>query len=137
MDLMGLSQADSARRLNVCHSIVQKLSDQFETKNSVTRGRPRIKIPAQDRFLALLVRRRRNTTVAQIILDHRTVTRMTISATIGGRQTTKDSIQDVLLCLSLLIDDTEVPLYVVQESTLARSDSNGLLYSSQMNIGLV
>lgn len=64
MDLMGLSQADSARRLNVCHSIVQKLSDQFETKNSVTRGRPRIKIPAQDRFLALLVRRRRNTTVA-------------------------------------------------------------------------
>ncbi|GFS94701.1 transposable element Tcb2 transposase [Trichonephila clavipes] len=67
---MGLSQADAARRLNV----VQRLWDQYQSEDSVSRrpvpGRPRATTPAEDRFLALSARRRRTTTVPQLVADH-------------------------------------------------------------------
>ncbi|GFV98953.1 transposable element Tcb2 transposase [Trichonephila clavipes] len=59
---MGLSQADVARRLNVSRSVVQRLWDQYQSEDSVSRrpvpGRPRATTPAEDRFLALSARRR-------------------------------------------------------------------------------
>ncbi|GFT90446.1 transposable element Tc3 transposase [Trichonephila clavipes] len=59
---MGLSQADAARRLNVSRSVVQRLWDQYQSEDSVSRrpvpGRPRATTPAEDRFLALSARRR-------------------------------------------------------------------------------
>ncbi|GFY35108.1 transposable element Tcb2 transposase [Trichonephila clavipes] len=51
---MGLSQADVARRLNVSRSVVQRLWDQYQSEDSVSRrpvpGRPRATTPAEDRF---------------------------------------------------------------------------------------
>ncbi|GFV95828.1 transposable element Tcb2 transposase [Trichonephila clavipes] len=71
---MGLSQADVARRLNVSRSVVQRLWDQYQSEDSVSRrpvpGRPRATTPAEDRFLALSARRRRTTTVSQLVADH-------------------------------------------------------------------
>ncbi|GFX34503.1 transposable element Tcb2 transposase [Trichonephila clavipes] len=71
---MGLSQADAARRLNVPRSVIQRLWDQYQSEVSVSRrpvpGRPRATTPAEDRFLALSARRRRTTTVPQLVADH-------------------------------------------------------------------
>ncbi|GFV07618.1 HTH_Tnp_Tc3_2 domain-containing protein [Trichonephila clavipes] len=82
---MGLSQADAARRLNVSRSVVQRLWDQYQSEDSVSRrpvpGRPRATTPAEDRFLALLARRRRTTTVPQLVADHFQASGRRISAT--------------------------------------------------------
>ncbi|GBM37327.1 hypothetical protein AVEN_78074-1 [Araneus ventricosus] len=71
---MGLSQADAPRRLNVSRSVVQRFWDQYQSEDSVSRrhvsGRPRVTTPAEDRFLALSTRRRRSTTVPQLVADH-------------------------------------------------------------------
>ncbi|GFW25250.1 transposable element Tcb2 transposase [Trichonephila clavipes] len=71
---MGLSQADAARRLNVSRSVVRRLWDQYQSEDSVSRrpvpGRPRATTPAEDRFLTLSARRRRTTTVPQLVADH-------------------------------------------------------------------
>ncbi|GBN29792.1 hypothetical protein AVEN_136005-1 [Araneus ventricosus] len=60
---MGLSQADAARRLNASRSVIQRLWDQYQSEDSVSRRhvscRPRVTTPAEDR-------RRRNTTVLQL-----------------------------------------------------------------------
>ncbi|GFX99636.1 transposable element Tcb2 transposase [Trichonephila clavipes] len=51
---MRLSQADASRRLNVSRSVVQRLWDQYQSEDSVSRkpvpGRPRATTPAEDRF---------------------------------------------------------------------------------------
>ncbi|GFU66409.1 uncharacterized protein TNCV_4178551 [Trichonephila clavipes] len=51
---MGLSQADAARRLNVSRSVVQRLCDQYQSEDSVSRrpvpGRPRATTPAKRPF---------------------------------------------------------------------------------------
>ncbi|GFY00030.1 transposable element Tcb2 transposase [Trichonephila clavipes] len=82
---MGLSQADVARRLNVSRSVVQRLWDQYQSEDSVSRrpvpGRPRATTPAEDRFLALSARRRRTTTVPQLVADHFQASGRRISAT--------------------------------------------------------
>ncbi|GFU34697.1 uncharacterized protein TNCV_1994071 [Trichonephila clavipes] len=61
---MGLSQADAARRLNVSRSVVQRLWDQYQSEDSVSRrpvpGRPRATTPAEDRFLALSAQKEKN-----------------------------------------------------------------------------
>ncbi|GFV39282.1 HTH_Tnp_Tc3_2 domain-containing protein [Trichonephila clavipes] len=71
---MGLSQADAARRLNVSRSVVQRLWDQYQSEDSVSRrpvpGRPRATTPAEDRFSSSSARRRRTTTVPQLVADH-------------------------------------------------------------------
>ncbi|GFW46245.1 uncharacterized protein TNCV_2813401 [Trichonephila clavipes] len=66
---MGLLQADAARRLNVSRSVVQRLWDQYQSEDFVSR-RPWADHELQhleDRFLALSARRRRTTTVPQLI----------------------------------------------------------------------
>ncbi|GFW87119.1 HTH_Tnp_Tc3_2 domain-containing protein [Trichonephila clavipes] len=82
---MGFSQADAARRLNVSRSVVQRLWDQYQSEDSVSRrpvpGRPRATTPAEDRFLALSARRRRTTTVPQLVADHFQASGRRISAT--------------------------------------------------------
>ncbi|GFU67872.1 transposable element Tcb2 transposase [Trichonephila clavipes] len=82
---MGLSQADAARRLNVSRSVVQRLWDQYQSEDSVSRrpvpGRPRATTPAEDRFLALSARRRRITTVPQLVADPFQASGRRISAT--------------------------------------------------------
>ncbi|GFX01283.1 transposable element Tcb2 transposase [Trichonephila clavipes] len=82
---MGLAQADVARRLNVSRSVVQRLWDQYQSEDSVSRrpvpGRPRATTPAEDRFLALSARRRRTTTVPQLVADHFQASGRRISAT--------------------------------------------------------
>ncbi|GFW91781.1 transposable element Tcb2 transposase [Trichonephila clavipes] len=82
---MGLLQADAARRLNVSRSVVQRLWDQYQSEDSVSRrpvpGRPRATTPAEDRFLALSARRRRTTTVPQLVADHFQASGRRISAT--------------------------------------------------------
>ncbi|GFW45610.1 transposable element Tcb2 transposase [Trichonephila clavipes] len=82
---MGLSQADAARRLNVSRSVVQRLWDQYQSEDSVSRrpvpGRPRATTPAEDRFLALSARRRRTTTLPQLVADHFQASGRRISAT--------------------------------------------------------
>ncbi|GFT62655.1 transposable element Tcb2 transposase [Trichonephila clavipes] len=82
---MGLSQADASRRLNVSRSVVQRLWDQYQSEDSVSRrpvpGRPRATTPAEDRFLALSARRRRTTTVPQLVADHVQASGRRISAT--------------------------------------------------------
>ncbi|GFU25370.1 HTH_Tnp_Tc3_2 domain-containing protein [Trichonephila clavipes] len=82
---MGLSQAHVARRLNVSRGVVQRLWDQYQSEDSVSRrpvpGRPRATTPAEDRFLALLARRRRTTTVPQLVADHFQASGRRISAT--------------------------------------------------------
>ncbi|GFW18004.1 transposable element Tcb2 transposase [Trichonephila clavipes] len=82
---MGLSQADAARRLNVFRSVVQRLWDQYQSEDYVSRrpvpGRPRASTPAEDRFLALSARRRRTTTVPQLVADHFQASGRRISAT--------------------------------------------------------
>ncbi|GFW37154.1 transposable element Tcb2 transposase [Trichonephila clavipes] len=82
---MGLSQADAARRLSVSRSVVQRLWDQYQSEDSVSRrpvpGRPRATTPAEDRFLALSTRRRRTTTVPQLVADHFQASGRRISAT--------------------------------------------------------
>ncbi|GFU48019.1 HTH_Tnp_Tc3_2 domain-containing protein [Trichonephila clavipes] len=82
---MGLSQADVARRLKVSRSVVQRLWDQYQSEDSVSRrpvpGRPRATTPAEDRFLALSARRRRTTTVPQLVADHFQASGRRISAT--------------------------------------------------------
>ncbi|GFX59142.1 HTH_Tnp_Tc3_2 domain-containing protein [Trichonephila clavipes] len=82
---MGLSQAEAARRLNVSRSVVQRLWDQYQSEDSVSRrpvpGRQRATTPAEDRFLALSARRRRTTTVPQLVADHFQASGRRISAT--------------------------------------------------------
>ncbi|GFX83253.1 uncharacterized protein TNCV_4988471 [Trichonephila clavipes] len=78
-------QADAARRFNVSRSVVQRLWDQYQSEDSVSRrpvpGRPRATTPAEDRFLALSARRRRATTVPQLVADHFQASGRRISAT--------------------------------------------------------
>ncbi|GBN51828.1 hypothetical protein AVEN_23549-1 [Araneus ventricosus] len=61
---IGLTEADAAICLNVSRSVVQRLWDQYQSEDSVSRRhvscRPRVTTPAEDRFLALSARRRRS-----------------------------------------------------------------------------
>ncbi|GFT28159.1 uncharacterized protein K02A2.6 [Trichonephila clavipes] len=81
----GIVAGYAARRLNVSRSVVQRLWDQYQSEDSVSRrpvpGRPRATTPAEDRFLALSARRRRTTTVLQLVADHFQASGRRISAT--------------------------------------------------------
>ncbi|GBM02883.1 hypothetical protein AVEN_52055-1 [Araneus ventricosus] len=135
---MGSSQAHAARRLNVSRIVVQRLWDQYQTEDSVSRihvsGRPRVTTPAEDRFLALSARRRRNTTVPQLVADHFVASGRRISATTVLRRLHNAGLcaRRPVVCV-LPTDDREGPAYVGQENTFPGPDSNGILYSSQTN----
>ncbi|GFU39640.1 hypothetical protein TNCV_4037531 [Trichonephila clavipes] len=70
---MGLSQADAARP-SMC--LVMLFSDFGINTNrrfcvqKTCSGRPRATTPAEDHFLAFSARRRRTTTVPQLVADH-------------------------------------------------------------------
>ncbi|GBN39223.1 hypothetical protein AVEN_1272-1 [Araneus ventricosus] len=87
---MGLSQADAARRLNVSRSMVQRLWDQYQSVDFVSRrhvsSQPRVTTPAEDRFLALSARRRRSTIEPQLVADHFVASGGRISATTVRRR---------------------------------------------------
>ena len=87
---MGLSQADAARCLNVSRSVVHRIWNQFQTEDSVSRrhvrGHPRNTTPAEDRFIALSARRRRSTTVPQLVADHFVASGRRISASTVRRR---------------------------------------------------
>ena len=85
---MGLSQADSARRLNVSQcklSVVQRQWNQFQTIDSVSKrsvpGRSWITTPAKGRYLELSARRKRITAVSQLVADNFVASGRRISAT--------------------------------------------------------
>ncbi|GFV06843.1 transposable element Tcb2 transposase [Trichonephila clavipes] len=84
---MGLSQADAARRLNVSRSVVQRLWDQYQSEDSVSRrpipGRPRATTPAERRPFSSSfgTKGRRTTTVPQLVADHFQASGKRISAT--------------------------------------------------------
>ncbi|GFS97212.1 transposable element Tcb2 transposase [Trichonephila clavipes] len=74
-----------------CHAVLStrkrsaRLWDQYQSEDSVSRrpvpGRSRATTPAEDRFLALSARRRRTTTVPQLVADHFQASGKRISAT--------------------------------------------------------
>ncbi|GFU22632.1 HTH_Tnp_Tc3_2 domain-containing protein [Trichonephila clavipes] len=71
---MGLSQSDAARHLNVSRNVAQRLWDQYQFEDSVSRrhvpGQPRATAPAEDHFISLSTRRKRATTVSQLVTGH-------------------------------------------------------------------
>ncbi|GFU98149.1 HTH_Tnp_Tc3_2 domain-containing protein [Trichonephila clavipes] len=74
------------RRPNVSRSVVQRLMGSIlNPKTQKSRrpvpGRTRATTPAEDRFLALSARRRRTTTVPQLVADHFQASGRRISAT--------------------------------------------------------
>ncbi|GFX99622.1 transposable element Tc3 transposase [Trichonephila clavipes] len=133
---MGLSQADAARRLNVSRSVVQRLWDQYQSEDSVSRrpvpGRLRATTPAEDRFLALSARRRRTTTVPQLVADHFQA---------SGKEspllrceivfTMQVCMQEDQLCAFPSTDDSEGTTYAGQENMFLGRSNNGLLCCSQ------
>ncbi|GFS89518.1 uncharacterized protein TNCV_1810181 [Trichonephila clavipes] len=134
MDGNGISQADVARRLNVSRSVVQRLWDQYQSEDSVSRrpvtGRPRATTPAEDRFLALSARRRRTTTVPQLVADHfqasgRRILRCEIVFTM------QVCMQEDQLCAFPSTDDSEGTAYAGQENMFLGRSNNGLLCCSQ------
>ncbi|GFW92363.1 paired domain-containing protein [Trichonephila clavipes] len=133
---MGLSQADAARRLNVSRSVVQRLWDQYQSEDYVSRrpvpGRPRATTPAEDRFLALSARRRRTTTVPQLVADHFQASGRRISATtVRNRLTMQVCMQEDQLCAFPSTDDSEGTAYAGQENMFLGHSNNGLLCGSQ------
>ncbi|GFV20039.1 paired domain-containing protein [Trichonephila clavipes] len=134
---MGLSQADAARRLNVSRSVVQRLWDQYQSEDSVSRrpvpGRPRATTPAEGRFLALSARRRRTTTVPQLVADHFQASGRRISATTVREIvfTMQVCMQEDQLCAFPSTDDSEGTAYAGQENMFLGRSNNGLLCCSQ------
>ncbi|GFU59858.1 transposable element Tcb2 transposase [Trichonephila clavipes] len=133
---MGLSQADVARRLNVSCSVVQRLWDQYQSEDSVSRrpvpGRPRATTPAEDRFLALSARRRRTTTVPQLVADHFQASGRRISATtVRNRLHNAGCMQEDQLCAFPSTDDSEGTAYSGQENMFLGRSNNGLMCFSQ------
>ncbi|GFW01050.1 uncharacterized protein TNCV_1762881 [Trichonephila clavipes] len=66
---MGLSQADAARRLNVSRSVVQRLWDQYQSEDSL-RSEDLFQADHELQHLQKSARRRRTTTVPQLVADH-------------------------------------------------------------------
>jgi len=87
---MGLSQAETARRLNVGRNVVHRLWNQFQTEGTISRrpgqGRPRVTTPSDDRYLALLATRSNTTMVPQLASDHFAATGSRISSTTVRRR---------------------------------------------------
>ncbi|GFT96680.1 paired domain-containing protein [Trichonephila clavipes] len=134
---MGLSQADAARRLNVSRSVVQRLWDQYQSEDSVSRrpvqGRPRATTPAEDRFLALSARRKKNhycaaarcRPLSSIRKKNLPLLRCEIVFTM------QVCMQEAQLCAFPSTDDSEGTAYAGQENMFLGRSNNGLLCCSQ------
>ncbi|GFV97168.1 HTH_Tnp_Tc3_2 domain-containing protein [Trichonephila clavipes] len=133
---MGLSQADAARCLNVSRSVVQRLWDQYQSEDSVSRrpvpGRPRATTPAEDRFLALSARRRRTTTVPQLVAEPLSSIRKKNLRYYGAKSSSMQvCMQEDQLCAFPSTDDSEGTAYAGQENMFLGRSNNGLLCCSQ------
>ncbi|GFU72331.1 transposable element Tcb2 transposase [Trichonephila clavipes] len=115
---MGLSQADVARRLNV----------------RPVPGRPRATTPAEDRFLALSARRRRTTTVPQLVADHFQASGRRISATTVRNRLHNAGLyaRRPVVCVPPT-DDSEGTVYAGQENMFLGRSNNGLLAIDTIN----
>ncbi|GFT06537.1 transposable element Tcb2 transposase [Trichonephila clavipes] len=93
---MGLSLADAARRLNVSHSVVRRLWNQYQTVASVSRrhvpDRPPATTPEGDRFIALSARRQRRISVPQLVADPSVASGRRISASTVRRRLHNSSV---------------------------------------------
>ncbi|GFT19982.1 transposable element Tc3 transposase [Trichonephila clavipes] len=130
---MGLSQADVARRLNVSRSVVQRLWDQYQSEDSVSRrpvpGRPRATTPAEDRFQLfrhegeepLLCRSSLQTT-----FKHQEEESPLLRCEIVF--TMQVCMQEDQLCAFPSTDDSEGTAYAGQENMFLGRSNNGLLY---------
>ncbi|GFU49094.1 transposable element Tcb2 transposase [Trichonephila clavipes] len=133
---MGLSQADTARSLNVSRS-VQRLWDQYQSEDSVSRrpvpGRPRATTPAEDRFQALSARRRRTTTVPQLVADHFQASGRRISATTVRNRLHNAGLyaRRPVVCVPLNGRQRRKSVYAGQENMFLGRSNNGLLCCSQ------
>ncbi|GBN03484.1 hypothetical protein AVEN_146127-1 [Araneus ventricosus] len=71
---MGLTQVDAVRRLSVSNSVVQRLLDQLQSENLVSRklipGRARVRTSSEYLIPALPARRMIPTSVPQLISDN-------------------------------------------------------------------
>ncbi|GFV34048.1 uncharacterized protein TNCV_309541 [Trichonephila clavipes] len=130
----SIDQADAARRLNVSRSVVQRLWEQYQSEDSVSRrpvpGRPRATTPAEDRFLALSSRRRRTTTVPHA--DHFQASGRRISATTVRNRLHNAGLyaRRPVVCVPST-DDSEGTAYAGQENMFLGRSNNGLLCCSQ------
>ncbi|GFX94948.1 uncharacterized protein TNCV_3045801 [Trichonephila clavipes] len=129
---MGLSQADAARRLNVSRSVVQRLWDQYQSEDSVSRrpvpGRPRATTPAEDRFLALSARREEPLlcrSSLQTTFKHQEEESPLLRCEIVF--TMQVCIQEDQLCVFPSTDDSEGTAYAGQENMFLGRSNNGLL----------
>ncbi|GFT31066.1 transposable element Tcb2 transposase [Trichonephila clavipes] len=118
---MGLSQADAARRLNVSRSVVQRLWNQYQSEDSVSRrpvpGRTRATTPAEDRFLALSARRREPLlcrSSLQTTFKHQEEESPLLRCEIVF--TMQVCMQEDQLCAFSLTDDSEGTAYAGQEN---------------------
>ncbi|GFW64784.1 transposable element Tcb2 transposase [Trichonephila clavipes] len=133
---MELSQADAARRLNVSRSVVQRLWDQYQSEDSVSRrpvpGRPRATTPAEDRFqLFRHERKRRTTTVPQLVADHFHQEEESPLLRCEIVFTMQVCMQEDQFCAFPSTDDSEGTAYAGQENMFLGRSNNGLLCCSQ------
>ncbi|GFW99698.1 transposable element Tcb2 transposase [Trichonephila clavipes] len=94
---MGLSQADAARRLNVSRSVVQRLWDQYQSEDSVSKDLFQADHELQHLQKTKLFRqnsKRRTTTVPQLVADHFQASGRRISAT-----TVRNRLQSMQVCI--------------------------------------
>ncbi|GFY36452.1 transposable element Tcb2 transposase [Trichonephila clavipes] len=113
-----------------------RLWDQYQSEDSVSRrpvpGRPRATTPAEDCFLALSARRRRTTTVPQLVADPFQASGRRISATtVRNRLHNAGLYARRQLCAFPSTDDSEGTAYAGQENMFLGRSNNGLLCCSQ------
>ncbi|GFX24417.1 uncharacterized protein TNCV_992331 [Trichonephila clavipes] len=130
---MGLSQADAARRLNVSRSVVQRLWDQYQSEDSVSRrpvpGRPRATTPA---FFSLEGRRREPLlcrSSLQTTFKHQEEESPLLRCEIVF--TMQVCMQEDQLCAFPSTDDSEGTAYAGQENMFLGRINNELLCCSQ------
>ncbi|GFV16538.1 transposable element Tc3 transposase [Trichonephila clavipes] len=131
---MGLSQADAARRLNVSRSVVQRLWDQYKSRRfcvqkTCSRSTTSYNTCRRPFSEALSARRRRTTTVPQLVADHFQASGRRISATTVRNRLHNAGLyaRRPVVCVPST-DDSEGTAYAGQENMFLGRSNNGLLY---------
>ncbi|GFV22166.1 transposable element Tcb2 transposase, partial [Trichonephila clavipes] len=129
-------EADAARRLNVSRSVVQRLWDQYQSEDSVSR-RP---VPADHephhtcrRPFSSSLAREKATTVPQLVAGHFHIREKYSATTVRNRFTMQVRMQEDQLCAFPSTDDSEgIPLMLGKRTCfLTHAATMGLLYCSQ------
>ncbi|GFV78806.1 uncharacterized protein TNCV_4079061 [Trichonephila clavipes] len=113
-------------------SVVQRLWDQYQSEDSVSRrpvpGRPRATTPAEDRFLALSARRRRNT-FCRSSLQTTKHQEEESPLTVRNRLHNAGLYARRPVCAFPSTDDSEGTAYAGQENMFLGRSNNGLCCS--------